>query len=572
MALTGIGKSFGARQIFSSVSLRLQPGSKAGLIGPNGSGKSTLLQIIAGLLEPDSGTVSLARGAKAGYLPQEPGAGARGTLREELERPFGRLLELQKKITSLEQEIARESRPGREPPGRLLSRYGELRRQFESEDGYLIESRIESVARGLGLASGEMNRSVSGFSGGEKARANLAALLLGDPQLLLLDEPTNFLDFEGLAWLEKYLLDSPATLLVVSHDRFFLDRVVSQIFDLRAGNLHSYRGDYSAYRIRHEAQKKSARRAYREQQALIARTEKQIRQSKADRRSKRQARSRQKRLERLRPLGAPAAEKKFKLDLDYAGRSGRQVITFEEVSRSFGEKRLFEELSFQVRWGDRIALVGPNGAGKSTLLRMIAGLEQPSAGRIRLGPAVSVAYFAQEQEQLDPGSTVLEEIAAASDLGLKEARDHLGRYLFGGDDVFKKISSLSGGEKSRLALARLALRPGNCLLVDEPTSHLDLPALEELETVLRRYPGTLVAVSHDRYFLKGLVNRVFELQSGSLAIYEGGFEQYLESREEGGKEKRAAEEGAAGERKRRALQERRRARERQNRERRLREE
>ena len=475
-------------------------------------------------------------------------------------------------MSSLEQEIALASRPGEEPPERLLELYGELSRQFESEEGYLIESRIDSVARGLGFSPGEMDRRVESFSGGEKARADLAALLLSDPELLLLDEPTNFLDFEGLAWLEKYLLDSPATLLVVSHDRFFLDRVVQQIFDLRAGMLQSYSGNYSDYRVRHEAQKKSAQHAYREQQELIARTEKQIRQSKADRRSKRQARSRQKALERLTLQRAPAAERRFKLHLDYSGRSGQQVIIFEKVSKAFDGKRLFDELSFQIRWGDRVALVGPNGAGKSTLLKMIAGLEQPSGGQIHLGPSVNVAYFAQEQEQLNPAGTVLEEITAASELDLEEARTHLGRYLFSGDDVFKKVSSLSGGEKSRLALARLALRPGNCLLVDEPTSHLDLQALEELEAVLQRYPGTLVAVSHDRYFLKGMVNRVFELQNGALTLYEGSFQDYLESREEKSEAKPAGAGDGVDRGRQRALEERRQARQRQNRRRRLLEE
>lgn len=571
VALTEISKSFGAQKILDRVSLQLQPGDKAGLIGPNGSGKSTLLQIIAGVLEPDEGTVSLARSVGVGYLPQEPGPGARGTLRRHLETPFGHLLELQQKITSLEQELSSRARSGDENLEPALARYGDYRRRFEDEGGYLLESRIDAVARGLGFSEADLDREMAHFSGGEKARANLAALLLRDPDLLLLDEPTNYLDFDGLAWLEKYLVDSPATLLVVSHDRFFLDRVISQLFALEDQKLQGYRGNYSAYRTRYETEKKSREQAYREQQRLIAQAEKQIRESKADRRSKRQARSRQKQLDRRPPLHRPAPEKRFSLDLDYSGRSGRQVIIFEQVAKSFGDKILFDGLTFEIRWGDRVALIGPNGSGKSTLLKMITGIERPSAGQICLGSAVNVAYFAQEQEQLDPARTVLEEITAASSLDLKQARNYLGRYLFRGDDVFKKVASLSGGEKSRLALARLALRSGNCLLMDEPTSHLDLPALEELETVLRCYPGTLVIVSHDRYFLKNLVNRVFELRRRSLEIFEGGFPQYLESKESRPEAGPVKEEKAAGQ-KQQALEDRRRAREQQRRERRLREE
>ncbi|MGB4213467.1 MAG: ABC-F family ATP-binding cassette domain-containing protein [Dethiobacteria bacterium] len=572
LILSEIGKSFGAQEVLENISLQLQAGDKAGLIGPNGAGKSTLLQIIAGLLEPDSGTVSLARGTRVGYLPQEPGREARGTLRSRLERPFRRLLELKEKIASLEQEIASRARSGAGDLDSLLARYGDFARRFEDEGGYLIESRISTVAAGLGFSPEELNRDTAHFSGGEKTRANLAELLLRDPDLLLLDEPTNYLDFEGLAWLEKYLAVSRSTMLIVSHDRYFLDRVVSQIFALEGRRLYSYRGNYSAYRDKHAAARESLERAYREQQKLIEQTGKLIRESKADRRSKRQARSRQKMLEKMDLLEKPPEEEKFHLNFDYAGRSGRQVVVFEELSKSFGNNILFSGLNLEIRWGDRVALVGPNGSGKSTLLKMVAGEEQPSRGRIRLGSAVSVVYFAQEQEQLDPGRTVLEEITANSHLDLKQARNHLGRYLFRGDDVFKKVASLSGGEKSRLALARLALSSGNCLLMDEPTSHLDLPALEELEAVLHGYPGTLIIVSHDRYFLKNLVNRVCELRRGRLEIFNGSFQEYLESKES--ETVPVGRSGSEGEldRKRQAQAEQRRRREHERRLRQLREE
>lgn len=533
LTISEISKSFGVNNILEKVSLQLQPGEKAGLIGPNGAGKSTLLQIAAGLIEADGGTISLARGTKVGYLPQEASREARGTLRDHLESPFSRLIELQEKIRSLEQEIAARARSDNGGLEAILEHYGDFTRRFENEGGYLAENRISMVAGGLGFTPEDMDRDRAHFSGGEKTRAGLAALLLSDPDLLLLDEPTNYLDFDGLAWLEKYLADSRSTILIVSHDRFFLDRVVTQIFALEGRKLYSYRGNYSDYREKHAAARKRDERAYREQQQLLKHTGRLIRESKADRRSKRQARSRQKMLDRLEVLERPPEERSFHLNFDYAGRSGRQVVIFDEVSKSFGEKALLEGLNFEILWGDRVALLGPNGSGKSTLLKMIAGEENPSSGRIRLGPAVSVVYFAQEQEQLHPDNTVLEEITGASDFDLKRARNHLGRYLFRGDDVFKKVSTLSGGEKSRLALARLALCSGNCLLMDEPTSHLDLPALEELETVLHDYPGTLIIVSHDRYFLKNLVNRVCELSRGSVGIFEGTFQEYLEMRAPG---------------------------------------
>ncbi|NLA27057.1 MAG: ABC-F family ATP-binding cassette domain-containing protein [Firmicutes bacterium] len=523
-----LSKSFGVQDVLNSVSLQLQPGEKAGLIGPNGAGKSTLLQIIAGLLEPDGGTVSLARGTTLGYLPQEPGREARGTLRSHLEKPFRTLMGLQEQIAAMEQEIALQARTAEEELKPLLHRYGETVRRFEDGGGYFMESRISAVAAGLGFTPGELKRDMAHFSGGEKSRANLAALLLKDPHFLLLDEPTNYLDFDGLAWLERYLVDSSSAMLIVSHDRFFLDRVVTQIFALEGGKLSAYSGNYSSYREQHAALEKSRARAYREQQRLLEHTEKLIRESKADRRSKRQARSRQKALDRMELLERPPDEESFQLNFDFAGRSGHQVIIFEQVHKSFDGKELFKGLSFKLYWGDRIALVGPNGSGKSTLLKMIAGRERPCSGQIRLGPAVSVVYFAQEQEQLDPRRTVLEEITACSDLDLAQARNHLGRYLFRGDDVFKKVDALSGGEKNRLVLARLALRSGNCLLMDEPTSHLDLPAMEELEAALRSYPGTLIIVSHDRYFLKNLVNGVYELRRGGLDIFEGSFQEYLE--------------------------------------------
>lgn len=518
--------------MLEGASLQLQPGEKAGLIGPNGSGKTTLLRIIAGELEPDSGSVYRARGSTVGYLPQEMELVDGGTLREHLEKPLQGLFLLKKEITALEEEMAfssKEQQPKR--LNELLEKYGRSTAQFEAMEGYSAENRIQAVTLGLGFKLIDLERDLQRFSGGEKTRARLAALLLQQPDLLLLDEPTNFLDLEGVEWLERYLRESPRALMVVSHDRFFLDRVVGRVFSLQERSVKSYSGNYTAYQAQREQELEEAERAYRIRQALLDREQRLIRESKIDERSKRQARSRRKRLDKLETVERPQESKTFNVGFDYSGRSGRQVIIFDDVKKSFGARVLFKELSFEINWGDRVALVGPNGVGKSTLLKLIAAGETPDSGAIRLGSSVRFTYFSQEQEQLQPDRSLLDEITASSNLDLKQARNHLGGYLFRGDDVFKKVKDLSGGEKSRLALARLALSGGNCLLMDEPTSHLDLPAVEELEKALQGYPGTLIVVSHDRYFLQNLANRVLELSLYGYKIFNGDFSYYLEQRE-----------------------------------------
>lgn len=533
----GIVKYYGETPVLNGAGLQLEPGEKGGVVGPNGSGKTTLLKIIAGLLEPDAGAVHIARGVTAGYLPQEPNLLTAGTLRRYLEKPLQGLIQLKKEIEKVEKEMAAVSREDEARLERLLERYGQMTAQFEESGGYQAEKRLKIIARGLGFEESDLDRELSTFSGGEKTRASLASLLLQEPDLLLLDEPTNYLDLDALNWLEKYLREWKGALLVVSHDRFFLDRVTGRIFVLQGLKVKSYNGNYSAFMIQREAEGAALERQYLKQQEMLAREERLIRESKADERSKRQARSRQKRLDRIKPVEKPGEGDKFRLTIDYAGRSGKIVFSFDEVALSYCEKEVFSGLSLEVRWGDRAALIGPNGAGKSTVLKLIAGEIKPDRGRIRLGPSVKVVYFAQEQSQLAPENTLLEEITGSSDLDLKEGRRHLAKYLFRGDDVFKKVKELSGGEKNRLALARLALDDGNCLLMDEPTSHLDLPAVEELEKSLKKFPGTLIVVSHDRYFLQHLANRVLELKDGRLSSFDGSFKAYLEYKERSEAEK-----------------------------------
>ncbi len=535
ITLTQVSKSYGGSTILSDVALQLQPGEKAGLIGPNGSGKTTLLRIITGEIEADCGELHLSREARIGYLPQQPSPIAAATLRNHLEYPLRAIFDLQHEITALEKEITARAEKEIRAPEELLTLYAELTERFRAQEGYQAESRLFGVARGLGFTEADFERPISGFSGGEKTRARLAGLLLRDLDLLLLDEPTNFLDLQALEWLEKYLRDLSCAMLVVSHDRFFLDRIAGTILALQGHSIKTYSGNYSAYQAKLQHERLSNDREYQKLQLHRTREERLVREAKADERSKRQARSRQKRLDRLDTLERLGEDRSFSLNVGYSGRSGRQVITFDEVSCAFDNKVLFSDLSFEICWGDRIALIGPNGAGKTTMLKIIAGSIKPTTGTIRLGPAVRVLYFSQEQEQLQPHHNLIEVITGASELNVGEARNLLGRYLFRGDDVFKQVRDLSGGEKSRLALARLSLSSGNCLLMDEPTSHLDLPALEELEKVLIDYSGTLIIVSHDRYFLKGLANRVFELEAGRLKIYDRTFEEYLELKEKSSK-------------------------------------
>ncbi len=530
--LVNITKLYGAEIILSDISLQLQTGEKAGLIGPNGSGKTTLLKIVAGELEADAGQVHFSRGARVGYLAQEPPVLTGGNLRRHLEYPLRHLFNMQEEMSSLETEIARRSTLEGRAPENMLERYAGLAMRFELEGGYQVESRLYGVARGIGFTDSDLERDLSTFSGGEKTRARLAGLLLQDLDLLLLDEPTNFLDISALEWLEKYLRDLDCAVLAVSHDRFFLDRIAGQIFDLRrsqAGGhrLKTYRGNYSSYRQQLERERLSSDREYEHLRRIKDREERLVREAKADERSKRQAESRRKRLEKMENVERVQDGRRFKPHLAYSGRSGNRVVVFEQVSMKFGSSLVIEDLDFEISWGDRVALVGPNGAGKSTLLKLISGELEPTSGRVRLGPSVRVTYFSQEQEQLNPRHSLVDEITSTSDLDIPAARNHLGRYLFRGDDVFKKVGDLSGGEKNRLALARLALEGGNCLLMDEPTSHLDLPAMEELEKALAAYPGTLVIVSHDRFFLKGLAGRVFELSARSLQVYNDSFERYL---------------------------------------------
>lgn len=522
-----IHKSYGDHKVLAGVSMQLNPGEKLGLVGPNGSGKTTLLKIIMSEEAADEGQLFLAKGVSLGYLSQKPAVIPQATLQDHLNDARSDLFLLKKELTALEQEMAL---PHMEKDDHaldsLIKKYGQIRQLFEDKGGYALERRRREVIRGLGFNEEDRNRLVAEFSGGEKTRVQLASLLLQEPDLLLLDEPTNYLDVDALEWLENYLRDWPGALLAVSHDRYFLDRVVTGILALKSGELKSYRGNYSAYNFQREIQEISVEKAYKKQQAAVKKDMDFIRTASADERTKKQARSREKRLNKLKPAAETVKEKTMNLDFGYAGRSGRIVLAFQNVSKVFEKTKLFENANFEIKWGDRVALVGPNGAGKTTLLRIVTGEERQSTGTIKIGNSVKIAYFDQEQEQLKLSGTPLETIMDASGLLESEARKHLGRYLFRGDEVFKKNADLSGGEKSRLALAKVALTEGNCLILDEPTNHLDIMGVEELEGALADYPGTLLVVSHDRYFISRMATRILEIRDGRVSLFKGTYPEY----------------------------------------------
>jgi len=526
-----IHKSYGDHKVLIGVFMQLNPGEKLGLVGANGSGKTTLLNLIMSEETADEGQIFVAKGTSLGYLSQKPRNLPQATLQDHLNDAVRDLLLLKKELTVLEREMALPHFKKEDNAlAALVKKYGQTRQLFEDKGGYVLEKRQREVMRGLGFNEEDLNRLVAEFSGGEKTRVQLASLLLQEPDLLLLDEPTNYLDTDALEWLENYLRDWPGALLVVSHDRYFLDRVVTRIAALKGGELKSYRGNYSAYNSQREIQEISNDKAQKKQQAAVKKDLDFIRTASAGERMKKQARSREKRLSKLKPAEGTVKERTMNLDFGYAGRSGQIVLEFKNVSKAFEKTKLFENASFEIKWGDRVALVGPNGAGKTTLLRIVTGEEMQSTGTIKIGNSVKIAYFDQEQEQLKLSGTPLQTIMDASGLLEAEARKHLGRYLFRGDEVFKKNSDLSGGEKSRLALAKVALTEGNCLILDEPTNHLDIMGVEELEDALADYPGTLLVVSHDRYFIARMATRILEIRDGRVKLFKGTYPEYEESK------------------------------------------
>ncbi len=511
---SNLSKFYGADQILADVGFEVHAGDRIALVGLNGCGKSTLLEIVAGRLEPDSGAVYRARHARLGYLPQNPDFDAAGTLWEAMEAVFEGLLDQARELRKLEQRMATGDETA-------LERYGVLLEAFDTAGGFTYEARIGQVLGGLGFPKDEFEMPVVHLSGGQKTRALLARLLLEEPDLLLLDEPTNHLDLEGIEWLEEQLHSWKGALIVVAHDREFLDAVATRVWELAFRQLETYRGNYTAYTEQRVARRRQQQAAFEAQQEHIAKTEDYIRRYMAGQRST-QAKGRLRRLEREARLDRPHEAQHLRLDLHTNVRSGNLVLGLYDLQAGYEvSEPLVVVDEAEIHRGDRVALVGPNGSGKTTLLRTILQTLPPLAGRVRIGAAVRLGYFAQVQADLDPTLTVLETLADGGVDLVSEGRAFLARYGFRGDDVFKEVGVLSGGERARVALALLALQRANVLLLDEPTNHLDLPSQETLQDVIAHFQGTVLLVSHDRYLIRQLATHVWAIDDGMLYIFEG---------------------------------------------------
>ena len=529
--LSGLTKSFGDRVLFDHVTWQVGDGDRVGLSGPNGAGKTTLLRILAGLDEPDSGSVIRPSGLTVGYLPQDGLVHAGRTLVEETSLAFAPLLEASAEISRIEHALADPSLPDGEHE-HLLVRYHDLTEYFRREEGHTIDQRVTQVLEGLGFSREDFDKPTETFSGGWQMRVALAKLLLGRPTLLLLDEPTNHLDLDARNWLETYLKAYPYAVILVSHDRFFLDAVVTRIAEISLRTITDYVGTYSAFLVERDARLERLRKAKHEQDEEIARMRAFIDRFRYQATKAAQVQSRIKMLERIVPIEVPPERKRVKFTFPTCPKSGRSVVTLEHVSKAYGTHVVFNDVSLLVERGDRIALVAPNGAGKSTLMRMLAGAEAPDRGSRREGHQVVMQYFAQDEaNRLEPTMTVHEIMQADSPVGMVPMiRNILGGFLFSGDDIYKRAGVLSGGERTRLAVARMLLRPANTLLLDEPTNHLDLDSKDVLLEALEDFGGTLIFVSHDRYFVDKLATKIIDVGHGTIEVYPGTYEEFLWSR------------------------------------------
>lgn len=525
-----IAKSFGVNAVLRDVSLTVQQGDRIGLVGVNGCGKSTLMRILAGLDAQDGGEISLVRGLRVGYLAQQNMVTSGETVWKELQKVYEQVFAMEKKLRELEDEMA-HAHTDAQRFAQLSADYDRLTQRFEEADGYSWKSMVSGVLNGLGFKPAQYDQCVDSLSGGEQTRLCLARLLLQKPDLLLLDEPTNHLDMETLQWLENYLAAYKGSVLVISHDRYFLDHVCTGIVEILMGSSEQYNGNYTRYIAQRQERFESRMRAYEIQQKEIERQQAIIARYRMFNREKsiRAAESREKALDRMEKLEKPVDERAIRFSFEARRRTGEDVLQLTEISKSFGEKHLFHDLTLRVRAGDRVALIGPNGVGKSTLIKIIVGEEQPDTGFIRYGSNVDIGYYDQHQSTLHADKTALDEIwDRFPQMEQSNVRGALGMFLFTGDDVFKPIHTLSGGEKGRVALTALMLRKDNLLLLDEPTNHLDMDSREVLEDALTDFGGTIITVSHDRYFINRIANRIIEMQPDGVTEYIGNYDDYIE--------------------------------------------
>jgi ATP-binding cassette subfamily F protein 3 len=520
---SNLAKSYGAQDVFDGISFDIPHGSRVALVGRNGSGKTTILRIIAGVDEPTSGQIFRARDLRIAYMRQQDRLEGEGTLWEAMESAFADLIAHAQQLRDLEEAMADPTRTDE-----AMERYGRLQEAFELAGGYTYQTRINQVLTGLSFSRDDFHCPIAHLSGGQRTRGLLARLLLEDPDLLLLDEPTNHLDLDGIEWLEEYLTTWDGALVVVAHDRAFLDYVVNRVWDLDFGRLETYNGNYSHYIAQREERRERQTALYERQQAHIARTEDYIRRYKAGQRSK-QAFGRLKRLERLERIERPKEMGTMSIDLGRPLRSGDLVLSFHDLVVGYEpDEPLFAVEEVVLQRGQSVALIGPNGSGKTSLLRTILGQVPPLAGRIRVGAGVHPGYFAQAHAGLDREKSVLDTIIDAGLPSISQARDFLGRYHFSGDEVFKRVGDLSGGEQARVALAILAMQGANFLLLDEPTNHLDIPSQETLQEVLTSFSGTVLMVAHDRYLIRALASRIWAITDHELLVFEGGYDVYRE--------------------------------------------
>ncbi len=533
LSCQNISKAFGTDTIISNGSFHIEEHEKAAIVGINGAGKTTLLRIIVGETEPDTGVVALSRGSTLGYLEQHQDVNSTSSIYDELLSVKQDILSMEQRLRAMEQEMKHLSG---DSLARLMEQYNRVSTEFEHKNGYAIQSEVTGVLKGLGFTEDEFSRKICTLSGGQKTRVALGRLLLSAPDILLLDEPTNHLDLTSITWLENYLLNYSGAVLVVAHDRYFLNKVVSKVIELDNGRVTSFSGNYSDYARKKAQLRESAWRAYLNQQQEIRHQEAVIAKLKSFNREKsiRRAESREKMLDKIDVLEKPT-EVRADMHLRFSPQivSGNDVLTVEHLSKAFPGNPLFEDLNFSIKRGEKVAIIGDNGTGKTTILKIINELEAADTGVFTLGSKVHIGYYDQEHQLLHMDKTLMDEISDVyPDMTGTEIRNVLASFLFTGDDVFKYVRDLSGGERGRLALARLMLSKSNFLILDEPTNHLDITSKEILEEAIRNYTGTVLYVSHDRYFINETASRILELKNRTLINYIGNYDYYLEKVEE----------------------------------------
>ena len=533
LSCQSICKSFGEKVILQDASFHIEEREKAALIGNNGAGKTTLLRIIMEEISADSGQVVIAMDKKIGYLAQYQDIHGHHTIYEELMTTKQYILDMEDKIRSLEQEMKYVAGDKLES---LMNSYTRLTHQFELENGYAYKSEIVGVLKGLGFEEEDYGKQIENLSGGQKTRVALGKLLISKPDILLLDEPTNHLDMESIAWLETYLLNYPGAVFIVSHDRYFLDKVVTKIVEIEAAQMRMYEGNYSAYALKKAQLRDAQYKAYLNQQREIKHQEAVITKLRSFNREKsiKRAESRVKMLDKIQRIEKPIEiDNQMRISLEPRFISGNDVLTVEGLSKAFPGQTLFTDINFEIKRGERVALIGNNGTGKTTILKILNGIVDADAGRFALGSKVQIGYYDQEHHVLHMEKTIFQEISDTyPTLTETEIRNMLAAFLFTGDDVFKLISSLSGGERGRVSLAKLMLSEANFLILDEPTNHLDIASKEILEEALNSYTGTVLYVSHDRYFINQTATRIMDLTNQAIVNYIGDYDYYLEKKEE----------------------------------------